>query len=1269
MGVYSDMRRCRAAGKNAKIAPPLSAPEITMSHRLFIAKRPGFATAAPLFAKLREQLHLPVLTGLDTLAVYDVHDCPPDLLPLAVSRVFSDPVGDESVDGLPSCDFALVVEPLPGQFDQRADSAEQCLRLLDGRFADTRVTSAVAYCFHGDLDAAAREALRAYLINPIEAREKDLAQTALPAHQPAPPVPRHQGFTALDEAGLAAFHRAQGLAMTLADLALVQRYFQGEGRDPSETEIRVLDTYWSDHCRHTTFATELRDITFPDSAFGQALAADFRHYQDKRRAVFGDKADSRALTLMDLATIDARYRRQTGELADVEFSAEVNACSVFIDVDDSTVADGKPQKWLLQFKNETHNHPTEIEPFGGAATCIGGAIRDPLSGRAYVYQAMRLSGAADPREDIADTLPGKLPQIAIAQGSAAGASSYGDQIGLATGQIVEVYHPGYKAKHMEVGAVVAACPAAQVKREEPAPGDVVLLIGGATGRDGCGGATGSSREQHGDSLTESAAEVQKGNAPEERKLQRLFRNADFSRRVKRCNDFGAGGVAVAIGELADGLDIDLDAVPVKYLGLSGTELAISESQERMAVVIDAADAAHMIALAAAENLSATPVATVTGDATLTMRWQGDTIVSLKRAFLDSNGAPSVQESVAIAEPQGASPLQTPAVTSWKAALEAQLATLPFASQRGLGDRFDHSVGAACVLLPYGGLTLRTPAEASVYALPTEGDTSIASILAYGFHPDIGAWSPYHGGLYAVVDALSRLVACGGDAGQAYFSLQEYFRRLGSDATNWGLPYAALLGAHHALNALSRAAIGGKDSMSGTFHDLHVPPTLIAFAVAAVNRHQVTSPEFKAAGHHLYWLRCPRDAQDRPDFAVFAANNAFVHQHIVSGAIASARAIRHGGVLQAIHEASLGNRIGVDIAALPDAFLPEYGGYLLASAEKLPEQAHLHYLGITTSTPELAIGDERAAIDELAAIADGVLADIYPLYTAHDKETLQVASAPRSYTRKSLGIARPQVVLPVFPGTNSELDTARAFRRNGADVSESLILNRNHADIEQSLQALEKRIGASQILVLAGGFSAGDEPDGSGKFMANVLANPRIRDAILGLLARDGLVLGICNGFQALVKSGLLPYGDFRTPQAGDATLTHNVIARHVAHVASTVIANNHSPWLADFRVGDIHDVDFSHGEGRFVASRAVLDTLVANGQVATQYCDPQSGTPSMEPRYNPNGSMLAIEGLMSPCGRIFGKMGHSERHLVGGKRNYPDFRTQNIFASAINALR
>ncbi|MDO4436148.1 MAG: phosphoribosylformylglycinamidine synthase [Cardiobacteriaceae bacterium] len=1236
-----------------------------MDIRLIIEKRPAFSDDAQALASLKHVLSLPNVTGLKRFALYDLHHCPLEVFEQtnAQAKVFADPITDIAQSALPEGDFTLIIEPLAGQFDQRADSAEQCLKLLAPEFAGVRVLSAVAWVFTGNVSAEEQSALRHYLINPIETREKDLAQTELPIPQRAPDVPTFEGFCALDASALQAFHQAQSLSMTLADLALVQRYFQSENREPSETEIRVLDTYWSDHCRHTTFATHLQAFEFPESALGAALKADFEDYNTKRFAIYGDKAEKRPYTLMDLATIDAKYQRQAGALDDVEFSAEVNACSVFVEVDE----EGKTEKWLLQFKNETHNHPTEIEPFGGAATCIGGAIRDPLSGRAYVYQAMRVSGCADPREALSETLAGKLPQRLIAQGAAAGSSSYGNQIGLATGQIVEYYHEGYKAKHMEVGAVVAAVPAHHVKREEPQAGDVVLLIGGATGRDGCGGATGSSKSQHGNSLQESAAEVQKGNAPEERKLQRLFRQSAFASRIKRCNDFGAGGVSVAIGELADGLDINLDLIPVKYQGLSGTELAISESQERMAIVVSPNDVALMQALAAAENLNATAIATITDDATLTMRHREQVIVSLKRAFLDSNGATVQQNLVRL-------PNTLPQIVTepenWQSALHDQLSTLAFADQRGLGDRFDHSVGASCVLLPYGGKTQRSPVEASVYALPTETTTHTASILAHGFNPHISSQSAYHGGLLAVIDATSRVVATGGNARKTHYSLQEYFRRLGQNAENWGQVFAALLGAHHALSALNRAAIGGKDSMSGSFQDLHVPPTLIAFAVTTVHTDNVISPEFKATGDYVYLLTCRQDDLQRPVLSDFIRNNDFIFQQNQLGNIKSARAIRHGGVIQALYESALGNEIGVSIQ-YDKLFAPQYGAYLITSAEKLSAEG-LIFLGQTIAEPELRINGKVEPLSALYQTAVSVLHDVYPLYeAAEETEALLLATSQTSKALwvPSTKVAKPRVCLPVFFGMNSELDTRRAFERNGAVASEVLIRNRSFDEVEESLNALEKTLKMSQILVISGGFSAGDEPDGSGKFIANILSSDKIRSAIDEFLARDGLILGICNGFQALIKTGLLTHSRIQTPQAHEPTLAHNRIRRHIARVATTVVANNHSVWLRDFAVGQLHDVSFSHGEGRFYANQSALDLLLQNGQIAFQYANPESALPSQDPRHNPNGSVYAIEGITSPCGRILGKMGHSERHNpTHGQLNFPHFRDQNIFKAGVQAF-
>lgn len=1233
-----------------------------MFQRLLIRRRSAFRLPPFSLDTLKAQLNLPALQDIETISVYSLYNAPEDIS-TAIRQVFTDPVSDEVIDKLPQTDGCIIVEPLPGQFDQRADSAEQCLQLISPNFAHTKVRSAIAYLISGNIEADGLQRLKHYLINPIESREKDLSQTELPVPHAPPATPRYPELLTLSGDALAAWHKDHGLAMTLADLVLVQAHFQSENRAPTETEIRVLDTYWSDHCRHTTFATQLENIRFPENPLGKAMRADYDSFIAQRRAVYGNaQADRRPITLMELATIDAKYLKSQGKLDDVEFSAEVNACSIFIDVTE----DQSKRQWLLQFKNETHNHPTEIEPFGGASTCIGGAIRDPLSGRAYVYQAMRLSGSADPREAIAETLAGKLPQIVIAQRSAAGASSYGNQIGLATGQVVEVYHDGYKAKHMEVGAVVAAVPAEHVRREEPAAGDLVILLGGATGRDGCGGATGSSREQHGDSLTESAAEVQKGNPPEERKLQRLFRKAAFAQKIKRCNDFGAGGVSVAIGELAAGIAINLNAVPVKYQGLSGTELAISESQERMAIVIDKQDFDSIAELAAGENLSAAIIAEVTAEPVLSMHWQGDEIVRLSRAFLDSNGAPSIQTEVSV---PASLPAPAPAA-DWHSALTAQLQELAHSDQRGLGDRFDFNVGASCVLMPYGGRFHATPSEASVYKLPTDAATDTASILAYGFDPDLSEASPYHGAIAAVTEAAARLIAVGGDLRRAHFSLQEYFPKLGADPERWGLPAAALLGAHHALSGIERAAIGGKDSMSGSFNQLDVPPTLIAFAVAPASAARTVSAEFKTAGNQIYWLRCPQDELGRPDFNAFKENNLFIQEALDEGIIRSIRSVRRGGIIQAIYEAAIGSRIGADIDHLDDPNLAEYGGFLISSDGGLGIAANLIHLGYTTDNAELNINGRRETLENLQKLQQ-TLHDVYPLNPAKTEGTaasVKPAPLPKARPISSLA-ASPRVCIPVFPGTNSELDTARAFAKNGGIPLETVIRNRSQNDIQASLQELEADLKTSQIFVLSGGFSAGDEPDGSGKFIANILFNPQIRDAVHEFLARDGLILGICNGFQALIKSGLLPHGSIQNPTAADPTLTHNRCGRHIARIATTIICNNHSPWLSEFAAGEAHSMPLSHGEGRFVCTPETFEQLSKNGQIAAQYADPRSLAPSMNPKHNPNGSSYAVEAITSPCGRILGKMGHSERWQENLYKNHPGYRPQNIFRAGIRAFK
>ena len=1048
--------------------------------------------------------------------------------------------------------------------------------------------------------------------------------------------------------------------MTDADLALIQNYFKEEGRNPSETEIKVLDTYWSDHCRHTTFATVLKNIEFPKNDLGKAMEADYLDFLKKREVIYG--ANQRDISLMELATIDAKYQRKIGNLEDVEFSAEINACSVFVKVDE----EGEQKDWLLQFKNETHNHPTEIEPFGGASTCIGGAIRDPLSGRAYVYQALRISGSADPRENIADTLPNKLPQRVIAQRSAQGNSSYGNQIGLPTGQVVELYHQGYKAKHLEVGAVVGACPLENVRREQPQEGDLIMLLGGKTGRDGCGGATGSSKEHNSQSLETSAAEVQKGNAPEERKLQRLFKNPEFSKLVKRCNDFGAGGVSVAVGELAEGLEINLDAVPVKYQGLSGTELAISESQERMAIVIEAKDKEKVIELSSAENLTATEIATVKADKRLKMFWRKELIVDIKRSFLDTNGAKAEQNGVSL---EGKIPLVNKQFNNWREELKNNLSDLNNADLRGLGDRFDFNVGASCVLKPYGGKYSKTPIEASVYLLPTEKQTTTASILAYGFNPDYSSQSPYQGAMYAIAEAASRLIATGGDIKKAHFSLQEYFPRLGTEPKKWGLPFASLLGAHYALNGLNRAAIGGKDSMSGSFNNLEVPPTLIAFAVSTVNVNAVQSAEFKKENSQLYWLRCPYDDLERPNFATILKNNEFILDAIKDNLIRSIRSIRQGGLIQAIYEAVLGNKIGANLEKLPeDAFKAEYGGFLIEADGGLGVFKNLYHLGQTTAEPIINIAGEKFSLEEGEPLRKS-LKDVYTLNhfeTEGDLKALDAVELKKAPAIKSK--IQPQVLIPVFYGMNSELDTAYAFASNGGKTKEVMIRNRNQEDISNSITQFAKELSNSQILAICGGFSAGDEPDGSGKFIANVLFNSQIAEAIANFLNNDGLILGICNGFQALIKTGLLPFGEIRTPKEGDPTLTHNRLNRHIARIVKTVITNNSSIWLNGFKIGDAHDVAISHGEGRFFADDASLKNLIANGQIATQYANPFSLNPSMRAKDNPNGSLLAIEGITSPDGRILGKMGHSERYKKGTYKNHPEFTEQNIFANAVKAF-
>ncbi len=1217
-----------------------------MVYRIFAEKKPGLSPeAAGLLEDLRAFLGIEGLTGLRILNRYDVEGIDETVFAQARDVVFSEPPVDATyLETFPvpaGPHRLLAVEALPGQFDQRADSCAQCISLLAGGERPA-VAYARVYVLEGELTDEALERIRRYLINPVESREAAMEKPAtLARSHPAPAdVPAVAGFTSLDGGALAALGERMGLAMDADDLRFLQAYFRDEeGRDPTVTEIRVVDTYWSDHCRHTTFSTHLEQVDIEDDR----VAAAYGRYLDARREIYGAAAESRPRTLMDAATIGAKVLKKRGLLPELDESEEINACSIHVPAE----VDGRTEDWLLLFKNETHNHPTEIEPFGGAATCIGGCIRDPLSGRAYVHQAMRVTGGGDPRAPFSETLPGKLPQRKLALGAAAGYSSYGNQIGLATGHVAEVYHPGYLAKRLECGAVVGAAPAGHVRRETPAPGDVVILLGGRTGRDGIGGATGSSKTHNLQSLSTMASEVQKGNAPEERKLQRLFRNGAVTRRIKRCNDFGAGGVAVAVGELADGLAIDLDAVRKKYEGLDGTELAISESQERMAVVVAPADAEPFIAAARAENLEAYPVATVTAAPRMVMTWRGQTVANLSRAFLNTNGA--VKHADARVPAADRTALEGPRFSS----LEELAGSLRCASRRGLVERFDGSIGAGSLLMPYGGRRQRTPAQAMAALFPVEpGQTTAqASVMAWGFDPERMEKDPYGGARESVYTAMAKVVAAGGDYRKAYLTLQEYFERLRNEPARWGKPLAALLGALDAQLELGAAAIGGKDSMSGSFLDRDVPPTLIAFAIAPLLAGEVLSPEFKGPGHPVCAF-----SPDQWD--------AF-HGLCRAGKVLAAWAV-DACPAEGVMNMAFGNGVGFRAEGDFDWYraMP---GWILAELTERPAEARL--LGCTTAEPVLALGAETAAVDDLLARNEAVLAAVYPT-----EAPAAGAAEPYTWTDGCAAVcghrsARPRVVIPVFPGTNCEYDSARACLAAGLEPEILVVRNLGPEDLEDSARALEAAIRGAQILFLPGGFSGGDEPEGSAKFIASFLRSPRLREAVADLLERrDGLMLGICNGFQALVKLGLVPYGVIRPMDDGCPTLTYNTIGRHQSSIVRTRVCSNKSPWLLEAPVGAVYEVPISHGEGRFLAPPAVLADLAAKGQIATQYVD-AAGNPSMETTWNPNGSLGAVEGIISPDGRVLGKMGHSERvgpHLY---RNVPGSYDMGLFRSAARYFR
>ena len=1235
-----------------------------MDKRIFVEKKADFRVKShSLVKELKHNLQLKTLNDLRIVQVYDVFNLAEDLFARAEKHIFSEQVTDTVLDeaavkaDLEKYAF-FAIESLPGQFDQRAASSQEALLLL-GSSNDVTVNTAQLYLVNKDIDANELEAVKNYLLNPVDSRFKDITvgiakQDFSESDKTIPSLDFFETYTAED---FAKYKAEQGLAMEVDDLLFIQDYFKSIGRVPTETELKVLDTYWSDHCRHTTFETELKNIDFSASKFEKQLQATYDKYIAMRDEL---GRTEKPQTLMDMATIFGRYERANGRLDDMEVSDEINACSVEIEVD----VNGVKEPWLLMFKNETHNHPTEIEPFGGAATCIGGAIRDPLSGRSYVYQAMRISGAGDITTPIAETRAGKLPQQVISKTAAHGYSSYGNQIGLATTYVREYFHPGFVAKRMELGAVVGAAPKENVVREKPEAGDVIILLGGKTGRDGVGGATGSSKVQTVESVETAGAEVQKGNAIEERKIQRLFRNGDVTRLIKKSNDFGAGGVCVAIGELADGLEIDLDKVPLKYQGLNGTEIAISESQERMAVVVRPEDVDAFVAECNKENIDAVVVATVTEKPNLVMHWNGETIVDLERRFLDTNGvrvvvdAKVVDKDVKLPEER-----QTSAETLEADTLEV-LADLNHASQKGLQTIFDSSVGRSTVNHPLGGRYQITPTEASVQKLPVQhGVTTTASVMAQGFNPYVAEWSPYHGAAYAVIEATARLVAAGANWSKARFSYQEYFERMDKQAERFGQPVSALLGSIEAQIQLGLPSIGGKDSMSGTFEELTVPPTLVAFGVTTADSRKVLSPEFKAAGENIYYIPGQALAQEI-DFDLIKSNFAKFEAIQADYKVTSASAVKYGGVVEALALATFGNHIGatVTLENLETALTAQLGGFVFTSPEEISGVAKI---GQTAADFTLTVNGVTLDGHKLDSAFQGKLEEVYPTEFAQATELEEVpAVASDAVIKAKETVETPVVYIPVFPGTNSEYDSAKAFEKEGAKVNLVPFVTLNEEAIVKSVDTMVDNIEKANIIFFAGGFSAADEPDGSAKFIVNILLNEKVRAAIDSFIERGGLIIGICNGFQALVKSGLLPYGNFEDASSTSPTLFYNDANQHVAKMVETRIANTNSPWLAGVKVGDIHAIPVSHGEGKFVVTAEEFAELRDNGQIFTQYVDFE-GKPSMDSKYNPNGSVNAIEGITSKNGQIIGKMGHSERFEDGLFQNIPGSKDQHLFASAV----
>ena len=1250
--------------------------------RLLVEKREGFDLEAKALMKdLKDSLHIDCIDDLRLLNRYDIEGLSDEICDSASKTIFSEPnldvVYKENVEYDKDAKV-FAVEYLPGQYDQRADWAAQCVQIIN-EGQRPNINSAKLYILTGDIDDELFAKIKSYVINPVDSREASLEkpetlelETEIPTE-----VATIEGFIDFSMEELEKFLKEQGLAMTIDDLKYVQEYFQNqEKRNPTITEIKVLDTYWSDHCRHTTFMTQIKDVEIEDGKFNEIIKETYSKYVEARNTIYIDR--QKDMCLMDIATIAVKELKAAGKLEDLDESEEINACSVNIDVN----VDGKIEKYLLMFKNETHNHPTEIEPFGGAATCLGGAIRDPLSGRSYVYQAMRVTGSADPRTSLEDTLHGKLMQKKITTEAANGYSSYGNQIGLTTGQVTEVYDEDFVAKRMEIGAVIAAVPKENVIRKRPEKGDIIILLGGKTGRDGCGGATGSSKEHSEESIETCGAEVQKGDAPNERKIQRFFRNKEVAQMIKRCNDFGAGGVSVAIGEIAESLDINLDLVPKKYDGLDGTELAISESQERMACAIDAENKDRFIELAGLENLQATHVATVTDTGYLRMFWNGKAIVDLNRAFLDTNGkkqqtdihVPKVDEENTFFN-TGKIKVEGETISD---KFDSVLKDLNVCSQKGLVEKFDNTIGSNTVLLPFGGKYQRTPIQGMVAKIPVlDGKTTTSSIMTFGYNPKIGKWSPFHGALYAVVESICKLVAVGGDYKTTRLTFQEYFEKLGKDKTKWGKPFSALLGAYYAQKEFEIPAIGGKDSMSGTFEHINVPPTLVSFAVDTVDAEYVVSQEFKKAGSVLAVIKTPTLESGIPDFDILKKNLDKIRELTQAKKVLASYALGYAGLGEAIAKMAFGNKIGFEVAKDVDAdklFDPAYGNIALEMDKAdlaLLEDLDYKVAGKTIEGQYIDVDGYKVCLGKIYKAYESTLEPIFPTKAVEPTgEVKNINFIVNEHQKSSLSIAQPKVFIPAFPGTNCEYDSARAFEDAGAKASIKVFRNLNYANIEDSIETMVKEIESSQIVMIPGGFSAGDEPDGSAKFIATVFRNPRIAEAVNDLLTnRDGLMLGICNGFQALIKLGLVPYGEIKPVTSEDApTITYNNIGRHQAKVVTTRIASNKSPWLAGTQVGDLHSISISHGEGKFVANKETFDQLVANGQIATQYVD-LDGNATYDIDYNPNGSFYAVEGITSADGRILGKMGHSERIGKYTLKNIHGEKDQKIFESGVNYFK